>query len=147
MASHTLLPQLPSLKYIKILQTHHNDLLLTCLQVAFDDVSKVAYMIGGQNLIVIDLSSSAVDVSASTAKVLPVLTVRELPTTTTDVVMCGDLLAVSAEGATKVSPGQVLLYTRYLRAAGSAADSMKLLANFTVGECERHRRLHEHCML
>lgn len=102
-------------------------------QVAFDDVSKVAYMIGGQNLIVIDLSSSAVDVSASTAKVVPVLTVRELPTTTTDVVMCGDLLAVSAEGATKVSPGQVLLYTRYLRAAGSAAASMKLLANFTVG--------------
>eukprot|EP00883_Tetradesmus_obliquus_P007510 jgi/Sobl393_1/18142/SZX59566.1 len=102
-------------------------------QVAFDDVSKVAYMIGGQNLIVIDLSSSAVDVSASIAKVLPVLTVHELPTTTTDVVMCGDLLAVSAEGATKVSPGQVLLYTRYLRAAGSAADSMKLLANFTVG--------------
>jgi hypothetical protein len=97
-------------------------------------VSKVAYLIGGTNLHVIDVSPAAVDVTSSTAKILPVLATRELPSTITDVYMCGDLLAVSAEGATKVSPGQVLLYSRYLRAAGTGAESLKLLANFTVGE-------------
>jgi hypothetical protein len=102
------------------------------MQVTFDDVSKVAYLIGSNSVHVIDVSSAAVDVTSSTAKVLPVLLTRDLPTTITDVVMCGDLIAISAEGASKVSPGQVLLYSRYLRSGG--ADSLKLMANFTVGE-------------
>jgi hypothetical protein len=97
-------------------------------------VSKVAYLIGGNSVHVIDVSSAAVDVTSSTAKVLPILLTRDLPTIITDVVMCGDLLAISAEGSSKVAPGQVLVYSRYLRAASSSADSLKLLANFTVGE-------------
>jgi hypothetical protein len=102
--------------------------------VTYDDVSKVAYLIGGTSVHIIDVSPAAVHVTASTAKVLPVLVTRELPTTITDVYVCGDLLAISAEGATKVSPGQVLLYSRYLRGTSSSAESLKLLANFTVGE-------------
>jgi hypothetical protein len=101
-------------------------------QVTFDDVSKVAYLIGGNSVHVIDVSSAAVDITSSTARVLPILLTRNLPTTITDVVMCGDLIAISAEGASKVSPGQVLLYSRYLRSG--SADSLKLMANFTVGE-------------
>jgi hypothetical protein len=95
-------------------------------------MSKVAYLIGGNSVHVIDVSSAAVDVTSSTARVLPILLTRDLPTTITDVVMCGDLIAISAEGSSKVSPGQVLLYSRYLRSG--SADSLKLMANFTVGE-------------
>lgn len=106
-------------------------------QVAFDDKVKVAYLIGNTELYVLDVSSDAMDVYASSPKVLPVLLTKDLPTPVTDVYFCGDLLAVSAEGATKVQPGQVLIFTRYQRSGTpgvNPVDSLKLLANFTVGE-------------
>jgi hypothetical protein len=106
------------------------------VQVAFDDQEKVAYLIGGTKLYIIDLSPEALLVAGSPAtepKPLSAIANITLPTTINDVAFCGGYLAVAANGATKVLPGSVTLYSRYLRKPGSDA-SLEELAKFTVGK-------------
>lgn len=108
------------------------------MQVAFDDVNKVAYLIGGNKFYVLDLSSNSLPISkvplgaSSAGQQLPVLAERELAATITDVQQCGGYLAISAESDLgKTFPGQVLIYSTYRRSED--AGSLALLANFTVG--------------
>lgn len=70
--------------------------------------------------------------AAATPKSLSVLETVTLPTTVNDVVFCGDYLAVAANGATKVLPGSVTLFSRYLRDGGES--SLEQAAQFTVGK-------------
>jgi hypothetical protein len=85
--------------------------------VAYDDVEKVAYLIGGKDIYVIDLSPEKLlddGVAASTPRNLDQLKKLPQPTTVNDVAFCGDYLAVSANGATKVLPGSVLIFRRWV---------------------------------
>lgn len=111
---------------------HHH----TCCpvaQVAFDDQEKIAYLIGGSKLYIIDLYPEALleaGAPATNPKPLSVLDTATLPTTINDVVFCDSYLA---NGETKVLPGSVTLYSRFLRELGGGA-SLQELAKFTVGE-------------
>lgn len=109
-------------------------------QVAFDDFSKVAYLIGDRIIYVLDLSPTRLPIKTtetplgaiSTGAALPVITTKELPATITDVQFCDKYVAVSAENVNgKTLPGQVLIYSRFLRSGGP--DSFQQLASFTVG--------------
>lgn len=121
-------------------------------QVAYDDQEKVAYLISDTKLYVIDLSPEALlegGAPATTPRELPVLRTVTLPTTATDVAFCGGYIAVSAEGSSKVLPGSVAIFSRYLRqqpsssegrsagtgtgAARSPGGSLEQLTQLTVG--------------
>lgn len=105
------------------------------MQVAFDDQEKIAYLIGGSQLYLIDLSPVALLEAGSPAqepKSLSVLETFTLDSTINDVAVCGDLLAVALNGPTKVLPGSVTLFSRFLRA--SQGPGLEQLAQFTVGE-------------
>lgn len=130
------------------------------MQVAFDDKEKVAYLIGDTKLYIIDLSPKALldhhGHPFNLPRPLIVLQTVELPNTVNDVSFCGGYLALSANGPTKVLPGSVTIYSRYLRqqqhrrhhydghddelhtaygeSEGDHAGSLELLTNFTVGE-------------
>lgn len=96
--------------------THTTCRTLSQPQVAYDDVEKVAYLIGGKDIYVIDLSQKALledGEAAATPRDLPRLKNLTQPTTVNDVAFCGDYLAVSANGATKVLPGSVTIFRRY----------------------------------
>lgn len=129
-------------------------MLLVALQVAYDDQEKVAYLISDTKLYVIDLSPEALlegGAPATTPRELPVLRTVTLPTTATDVAFCGGYIAVSAEGSSKVLPGSVAIFSRYLRqqpsssegrsagtgtgAARSPGGSLEQLTQLTVGKC------------
>eukprot|EP00775_Hariotina_reticulata_P011909 gene11909-12053_t len=102
-------------------------------QVAYDDQAQVAYAVGSKRISLIDLSASAFDPrSNAAAKSVPLLSKLDLNYTITDVQTCGDVVAVSTEGETKVQPGFVFIFSRYNRISGLRL-SWQLLANFTVG--------------
>lgn len=113
-------------------------------QVVFDDGEKVAYLVGGSTLYVVDMSQESLqpDDTQGPARALSVLQTLTLPTTVNDLSFCanrqGGYLAVSANGGplanaedAKVLPGSVTLFGRYLRAGGPA--SLQQLAQFIVG--------------
>lgn len=86
-------------------------------QVAYDDKSKVAYLIGDKQLYVIDMSPAALldnGQPAATPKLLRVLQTKNLTTTVNDVSFCGSYLAISADGATKTQPGTVTIFNRWV---------------------------------
>lgn len=104
-------------------------------QVVFDDGAKVAYTVGDDKLFVVDLSPAALALESAPANpgegtTLPVLQTVPLGRAVNDVATCGRLLALSVNGPTKVDPGSVRIHRRYER---EGADSLKLLATFTVG--------------
>lgn len=105
---------------------------------AYDNGRKVAYLVGGKNLYVVGLDTLVTNGTlTATPKDLPLLQTMPLPTTLTDVAFCGGYLAISAEGATKVSPGIVMIFNRYgdsILGNKVWATSLEQLANFTVGE-------------
>lgn len=90
-------------------------LCCAAFQVAYDDVEKVAYLIGNKDIYVIDLSPEKLlddGVAASPPRDLQLLKTLTQPTTVNDVAFCGDYLAVTANGATKVLPGSVTIFRR-----------------------------------
>lgn len=136
--SHFTMPYYREILYTQQLSCNGFAFLL---QVAFDDDTKVAYLVGDETIYIIDLSNSILPIetgetpigATSTGQQLPVVATKEVPATITDVQFCDKYVAISAENVNgKTLPGQVLIYSRFLRQGGS--DSFKLLANFTVGE-------------
>jgi hypothetical protein len=106
-----------------------------CVQVAFDDKEKIAYLVGGQQLYVVDLAPEKLFVNGilpTSARTLNVTQKVELANVVNDVVFCGHFLAISTEAVPKTNPGTVTIYNRYLRAGG--ANSLKKLAEFPVGK-------------
>ena len=107
-------------------------------QVAFDDLGKVAYLIGGTNVTIIDMSPTVLTVTKSAptgGSELPLLAAKDLSAEVTDVQFCGEYVAISTYGAAKTDAGKVHIFSRYKRSPRVAADPLELLRTFTVGEC------------
>jgi hypothetical protein len=133
----------------ELLQTFLSWLSACCVvQVAYDDMHKVAYLIGDTKLYIVDLSPVALldnGSPASTPRPLSVLQTLELNLTVNDVAFCGGLLAISTNAADtantsgKVLPGGVTILNNYRRESemqivARGAGSLEVLAQFTVGE-------------
>jgi hypothetical protein len=105
--------------------------------VAFDDKGKVAYLIGNTNVYVIDMSPAVLTLSRSApagGSQLPLLGSRDFTVDVTDVQFCGDYVAISTYGDVKTDPGRVYIFARYNRATATAANPLRLLTTFTVGQ-------------
>jgi hypothetical protein len=115
---------------------------LLLVQVVFDDKQKVAYLVGGKSLFVVNMEPAALLDNGSPAaepKNLATLQTMTFPTIVNDVTFCGRFLAVSNNGNTKVDNGTVTIYQRYLRTPPSSGpSSLEKVETFPVGEYCKH---------